>query len=206
MIAVLTGDIVHSQTSTPEEWLPGLKEALRLWGDAPQDWEIYRGDSFQLQLSQPGQAFTAALHLKATVKSKPPLDMRIAIGLGEASYRSGKITESNGPAFVYSGQLFETLKKEGRSLAIASGQEDWDEAMNLYFMLASITIDRWSQNSAAMVQTLLEEPQLSQAEMGQRWGISQSSVSERYSRSHFAEMMQLDAYFRKMVNPKTQAS
>ena len=49
-VAIITGDIIDSRKVKPETWLPALKMALSTYGKEPKHWEIYRGDSFQLEI------------------------------------------------------------------------------------------------------------------------------------------------------------
>ena len=49
MIGVLTGDIINSRKVPPQRWLPVLKKTLSFHGKHPSAWEIFRGDSFQIQ-------------------------------------------------------------------------------------------------------------------------------------------------------------
>ena len=99
MIAVLTGDIINSRASEAPKWLQKLKGVLTTYGDTPTQWELFRGDSFQL-VTMPQDALKAALHIKAVMKQNKKLDVRIAIGLGAETHRAQRITESNGPAYV----------------------------------------------------------------------------------------------------------
>ena len=46
MKAVLTGDIVNSRAFMG--WQDDLTEVLNRYGSSPKNWEIFRGDSFQL--------------------------------------------------------------------------------------------------------------------------------------------------------------
>ena len=63
MIAIITGDIINSQNSQSELWLPKLKDLLGSWSATPQNWEVYRGDEFQLKCSV-DEVFHKALLLK----------------------------------------------------------------------------------------------------------------------------------------------
>ena len=81
MIAVLTGDIVDSTHHDKARWLPALKSALGNWGQEGSDWEVYRGDEFQLRLNTPATAILTAFRIKAHVKARADTDIRIAIGL-----------------------------------------------------------------------------------------------------------------------------
>jgi hypothetical protein len=127
MTSILTGDIINSKGENPKKWLSSLKNVLNSYANENSGWEIYRGDSFQIEL-QPEEALEAALRIKAAIKQYKNLDVRIAIGLGDKTYSSKNITESNGSAFVNSGECFENLKKT--TLAIKSTDKDFDYATN----------------------------------------------------------------------------
>jgi hypothetical protein len=48
--AILSGDIVNSRSVDASEWVKTLKKTLNTFGKSPKTWEIYRGDSFQLEV------------------------------------------------------------------------------------------------------------------------------------------------------------
>lgn len=196
MEAVITGDIVNSRTEQAAEWLPLLKEVLGKYGSAPGQWEIFRGDSFQLLL-QPHQALKAALHLKAGVKLLKGLDVRMAIGIGEPDHQAKKVTEANGPAFIRSGECFETLKKQ--QLAISTPDPEVNETMNLIFSLALLSMDSWSPTVAGVIKTSLEHPQKNQKELAGILQRSQSSISEALTRGGFEEVMQMNEFYLKQL-------
>ena len=56
MIAIITGDIVNSRKLTSKIWIDGLKKLLNTFGKNPIEWEIYRGDEFQLEIKNPEEA------------------------------------------------------------------------------------------------------------------------------------------------------
>ena len=110
MEAVITGDIINSRKVDPSAWISILKELFQKYGTEPKNWEIYRGDSFQLVINA-HEALEIAILIKSAIKKIDLLDVRMAIGLGEIEYRSERITESNGTAFLNSETQFEELKK-----------------------------------------------------------------------------------------------
>ncbi len=135
MIVILTGDIVKSRKTMPKKWMNDLKELFQKFGKSPNDWEIYRGDEFQLEVKNPEDALYIALQIKAFLKSIK-LDARMSLGIGDKTYKARKLTESNGSAFVRSGELFETLKKQKINLAVNSGDESFDNEINLMLFYA----------------------------------------------------------------------
>lgn len=124
MIAIIKGDIIGSRKlEDPQKWLYPFKELLSEWGDSPLHWEIVWGDSFQLELDDPEKTLWKALRIKALIKkiipkkgnqNTSPIDVRMAIGIGEKNYAGDRVSESNGPAFIYAGEKFEFLRQKNR--------------------------------------------------------------------------------------------
>lgn len=195
MEAVITGDIIGSTKIFPENWLPRLKAALGEWGKEPADWELYRGDSFQLRVSNPLQAIEAAVNIKAAIKTVSGLDFRLGIGLGEIAYNAKKITESNGTAFINSGEVFEQLSKINQEIGIKSPWQQFDQEMNLMLKLALIPMNQWTVSAAVAVWEVLRNPRLTQKELGAKLGITQHAVSARLSRAHMEVIQEWMAYF-----------
>ena len=123
----------------------------------------------------------------------------MSLGFGDKTYKSRKITQSNGTAFVRSGETFETLKKQKLNLALNSGDANFDEDLNLICKLSLSFMDNWLQQSAEFVLIALQNPTLSQEELGVKLGINQAAVSRRQKRSNFELLLQVDQYFRKKI-------
>lgn len=196
MYGVLTGDVINSREASSQEWLPILKQTLNLYGNEGKDWEVYRGDSFQL-ITSSKEALKVALHIKSAMKSFKKLDVRIAIGIGEVDYRDEKVTQSNGEAFTRSGDQFEQLKKF--NLQINTGEEELNETLNIMFDLALLTFNNWSSTVARVVQFSFENPDKNQLEIAQELGKSQSSISEALNRGAYEEILKLNNYFQKQI-------
>ncbi len=200
MISIITGDIINSRKiKETQTWMSLLKQALSKFGKEDTQWEIYRGDSFQLEIKDPAEALIAAIFIKATIKTLKSIDVRMAIGIGKKSFHAKKITASNGEAFELSGHKFENLKKDRQNLAIQTSNERFNEELNLFLKLALIAMDNWSTGSAEFVKTILENEKLSQSDIGEILGITQSSVSERYNRAYFYEISELNNYYKKRI-------
>ncbi|MEA1876645.1 MAG: SatD family protein [Bacteroidota bacterium] len=201
MISIITGDIVNSQQlNNPEVWLKPLKDVFNEFGLSPKIWDIYRGDAFQLEISEPGKSLITAIRIKAVVKKLKGLDVRMAIGLGTVEYASVRITESNGEAFINSGDLFEKLKENKMNLAIKSPWSDFDKELNLYLKLLLPVMDNWTTKSAELVDLILAKPQLKQNELADFLGIVQSSVSERQKRTYIDEILEVNALFNNKLS------
>jgi hypothetical protein len=198
MVSILTGDIVQSRRSKPSVWLRALKKELDKIGPSPKKWEIFRGDSFQLELTQPEDSFMIAMKIRCLLKAKS-IDVRIAIGVGEKDHAAASILESNGQAFVLSGEKFELLKKEKQTLAIKTPWSEFDADMNLILKLASVAMSKWTANSAEAIKIALEKPDLIQEDLGKKLGIKQNAVSGRLKRAYFDELTEVDTLFRKKI-------
>ncbi len=200
MISILTGDIIKSRSiKNPEVWLSTLKEALTQCSKSPSQWEIYRGDSFQLEIEDVADSFKAALYIKACIKTIKDLDVRIAIGIGEKSFAGKTVVESNGEAFQFSGDTLETLKKEKVNLKIKTTNEQLNTEFNLYFKFALTIMDRWTTNSAEIVKLYIEQPNALQEELGKLIGINQNAVSSRQKRAQLELIIQLEQHYRQKV-------
>lgn len=201
MTSVITGDIVNSRKQKePEVWMITLKKVLSSLSAETKYWEIYRGDSFQIEIRDYHASFMAAIYIKAAIKMIKGLDVRLAIGVGNKTYDGNDVTESNGEAFVFSGEMIETLKKEKQNLRIKTKNNEINKELNLYFRFALITMDSWSVNSAEIVKLSIENPKALQSELGQLIGISQNAISNRQKRAHLEEILELDHMYRHKMN------
>ena len=198
MIAIITGDIINSQNSQTELWLPKLKNLLASWSETPQNWEIYRGDEFQLKCSV-DEVFHKALLLKSLIRTFEYLDVRIAIGIGNEVFLSEKITESNGSAYVNSGRLLTDIKTQGKTLAIQTENIKVNRDLNILFKWASIDFNNWSAATAEIIFQLLSNSELTQEELAKELNITQSSVSQRLKRANFELLTETDQFFRKKI-------
>ncbi len=195
-IAILTGDIIHSRTDKKNAWLRILKKVLVLQGDTPKQWEIFRGDSFQLETT-PEKALRLALLIKATLKELKDIDVRISIGIGEKTFNAARITESNGSAFIKSGEGFDQLKKQ--TLTIRSANESWDEVINIMLSLAMLIADNWKPTTSAIMKVTLENENSNQQELATKLKKTQSSISEGLKRGGNEEIQALLNYYSKTV-------
>lgn len=189
MIAVITGDIINSRV-LPKDWINTLKGALKgLFGKNIKS-EIFRGDSFQIELNVE-DALINAVYIKACIKTLKKADVRIGIGIGKKTVSAEKITEANGEAYINAGIAFDSLKTNKVNMAIITPWPKFNEEVNLYIKLALISMNSWGQISAEMVKYAIENQNTKQDKIAKISGRSQSSVSEALKRAHFTEIMEL---------------
>jgi len=201
MTSVITGDIIKSRNIKDQNiWMEQLKHALNMLSSHKSYYEIYRGDSFQYECRDIYNSFKHAVYIKSCIKTIKGLDVRMSIGIGTKDYTGNTVSESNGEAFVYSGETFETLKKEKINLKIKTRDFTLNEELNLYFKLALIAMDNWTTNSAEIVKLSIENPTMIQAELAKLIGISQDAVSKRQKRAYLDEILELDKLYRQKID------
>ncbi|MBM1107558.1 hypothetical protein JQC67_15490 [Aurantibacter crassamenti] len=198
MEAIITGDIVNSEEYQVSEWLDVLKNYFEKLGKSPHDWEIYRGDEFQLKIPVE-KALEVALHIKALIKSIKGLDVRMGIGIGAITFVGDGVSESNGPAYRLSGRSLDTLKTKKLSLTFAADNQFHNRTLNLMLKLALDFIDDWSPVSAEIVALALEYPDASQQEIAAQLNIQQSAVSQRQKRARLDLVQELLTYYRETI-------
>jgi hypothetical protein len=195
MISIITGDIIGSRKAKSSNWIIGLKDLLNHFGATPNDWELYRGDEFQIEIKELNQTLLVVFQIKAYLKSIK-LDARMSIGIGEKIFQTDRISESNGSAFVFSGEGFNRLKKDKINLSINSENKDFNTEMNLILRLGLTFMDNWTSQLAQYVLITIQNPGLSQEEIGQKLGINQAAVSRRRKRANFDLMMEVNEIYK----------
>ena len=196
-ISIITGDIVNSKKVNPQLWLPALKDVLHKFGKEPEQWEVFRGDSFQLEVKAEN-ALEAALLIKSAIKEINGLDVRMAIGIGEKTYSTTKITESNGSAFVNSGECFDGLKKQ--KLEVKSPWEFFDIEVNLFLeLLSNLVLDKWTPTSASMIKEMLQNAEFTQSDLALKLSKPQSNISVGLRRAGFEELKNVVKTYQLML-------
>src|SRR5690606_41206508 len=89
--SVITVDIVKSRNQTNRNvWIDTLKKALSHLNADQDYWDVYRGDSFQIEIKDYFSSFKHAVYIKACIKMIKGLDVRLAIGIGAKTYQGDR--------------------------------------------------------------------------------------------------------------------
>ena len=160
--AVLTGDIIKSTAlSTVEldavrsrlldsvrevkEWKPGLVKSKA---------EFFRGDSWQILLSDPSMALRVAVFLRASMISQGKADTRISIGIGKTeSISPNRVSLSTGEAFLLSGiGLDKMISVTSMMISISPSVGHLFEWLPVVANLCDALIRNWTERQAEIVK------------------------------------------------------
>lgn len=186
MIAIITGDIIRSKKVATEIWLPVLEKSLAKFGEKSIFWDIFRGDSFQLETSVEN-TLMATLYIISTIKQLPKIDVRMSIGIGEKEYQGKSITTSNGSAFVNSGEAFEQLGK--KKLGIKTPEVNNSNQLQTELQLVRALTEKWTNNMCETICCLLDNPKLNQTEIAKILGKPQSQISRELKAASYYEII-----------------
>lgn len=135
-------------------------------------------------------------------KKSSTIDVRMAIGIGEKTYSRKRILESNGPAFVYAGEQFSSLKKEKNTMAVKTPWQEFDQEINLYLKLAGTFMNRWSISSAELMGIILRNPDITQEEICKMLVIKNIGVSGRWNRANADDIMTIIQGYRNKIKKR----
>jgi len=193
LYAVITGDIAKSSRFEGEarkNLLNVLKaafakmEAILGTEIMAFPFEVFRGDSFQGVLINPEKALTAAVIIRAFIRSsykttlQNAVDARIAIGIGTISHLPDKNTgEGDGEAFRNSGPELDKLSKNKQMMTIKTPWEEINNELAVECSMLDVIISHWTPQQADVIIEYLNGK--TQEEMAEKFNISQPAVKKR---------------------------
>lgn len=197
--AVLTGDLVRSTGLSPDD-IGQVRKEVEAGAQAIARWrpglfaggpEFFRGDAWQLALSDPRFFLRASVYLRARLLAmKPQADTRIAIGLGPISRLEPEVSHSTGPAFTLSGRTLDKMK--GRRQFEAGATASSDESVLWLTPLLSLcgaVVSRWKPKQAQIACLALDPASPTQKEIGDRLRMTQQGVSDAIVASDFRAVL-----------------
>lgn len=193
MNAVITADIINfTKLSTEEEDLVidtiynTFEEGTNIRTNVDSSFVITRGDNIQIELDKQEEALKAALLLKSAInkialnkvsKTKPEIDARIAIGIGQISSKRGNVNESTGEAYTFSGRTLDSMKKYKRTLAIKTYSYELNSELETEFKLLEVIMSGWTVNSAEVIYWKLMG--LNEQYISEKLNKTQSAINQR---------------------------
>lgn len=197
MIAVITGDIINSRQVNSKHWQPKLKKLFAQYIADTKKWEIYRGDSFQIEVKVE-DAIQWVVTIKALLRSIEFLNVRMSIGIGDKTYTGKKITESNGSAFINSGESFDKLKND--TLSIKSPFAELDDYFNPVLKLVGFIADNWKPVTAETILYAIENRLLRQKELAEKLNKNSATISRALKRGGYDEVCEILNLYTKKIN------
>ena len=164
--AVISGDIIGSSKLSPSERaeLPNImKQAsneLRAFlpQSVPLSVDIYAGDSWQLLVSEPGDALRVAVYYRGSIiaAKEKEIDTRLVLALGKVDFVPGeRVSEGDGEAFRLSGRaLKETVGRQ--QMRFVAGQSLDSDLWDTTFALMDVVVRRWSAKQAQAILGALQ--------------------------------------------------
>lgn len=216
MFAVITGDIVDSTTryqpdpqvfSEIDRILTSVFTHMHEKGWMRKgDYMVYRGDSFQCLLPVE-KGMQGILMIKAALKGGMEVDShntqlswgcRLAVGIGEVTYRADHISKSNGPAFQRSGRKLDAMLKD-HFTEIKTPWEQANEELDLTCRYLDIVIERlWTVNSARTAWMYFRDD-YTQQELADQFGITQSAMNQRIQGAELAVLEQTIQRYQNII-------
>jgi predicted XRE-type DNA-binding protein len=204
VIAVITGDVVGSRKIKERKTLinslhASFREIPYLKRNKEENFQIFRGDSFQLIVEDIDRTLDIAFLLRAgLMKKNKKWDARIAIGIGSQEFRVKTIAESDGEAFRNSGYLLDKLLTANTRLGLKTPWPEMDEEFKVSLELADALIKKWSQAGAETAWHYFMG--LSQMTMAEALEISQPAVNKRVAAASLHALALVSDRFQKQVN------
>ena len=205
--AVLTGDIVNSTQLTFKQekaLIDDLRFVLgRFFGD--NQYEFFRGDSFQVLLKGATRALQLALSCRSLARSiaanegtTPIFDIRISIGIGEVNTPVKSLSLAKGEAFLLSGRQFDLLKEREKRLAINS----FDPVASIGFQVMADYLDSIYGNMTVKQADVIVEllRGITQQQLAVSREKSKSTVSELASAGRWQEIEKILGQYETLIN------
>lgn len=143
LVAVETSDLVGSTKLSDElrsKALSGIKQSLTyLHEQNAGQFEVFRGDAYQVMCTKPELAIKQALLIKLFLLSQLPQTVQVtqSIAIGEVAEPIGTLGENMSPVFVHSGRQLETLQSGYLGL--------YEQPLTADFLLANAFMNRLIQ-------------------------------------------------------------
>lgn len=198
--AVLTGDIVGSTGLGAA----GLAEARRVFFDAvaslraasPElvvgDAEFFRGDSWQILLSDPQSFLRAALVLRAALRrASRDYDTRIGVGFGQVErIEPERISTSIGDAFTASGTQLDAMSDGiGVTVAVPHGSMGPLGWLVPLCALCSAMVNSWSERQSDIAVRMLATQAPRQSDIATEIDVSKQMISKTLASIDFPAIL-----------------
>jgi hypothetical protein len=198
--AILTGDIVDSTGLRNGDMQPASNliaaagESLKSQfpGAIHAQVDIFRGDSWQMVVLDPGNSVRIGLYFRSYLKSNFGIDSRVSIGFGPVDHLpKDNISTGTGLAFTLSGQgLLECVKPVRMNISLPDSLNDLNaKGLNTVIRLIDLQAGRWTQSQSQAIAGALTG--LTQSEIASGWlpePISQQAISQHLDNAGWSQI------------------
>ena len=200
--AVISGDIIGSSLLNPasrrklQQILEVfLKHSAKQWPD--MHFQQYRGDSLQVIFTNNRLASLRMALLLQSYLIRENYKIRLAVGVGEISFKSKQIITSDGSAFQLSGPYLDELTKNGDVISIAGIPEEFTSEWQVHSSSLNYILERLTQQQAEAVYLQLQDH--TQASIAKKLKIKQPSVHQRLQAAGWPVVQKILTRFESVI-------
>lgn len=200
--AVISGDVIGSSELKPavrqklQRTLDAFfRQAVKQWPDLKV--QQYRGDSIQALLTGSRHMTLRIALLLHSFLIREKFRIRLAIGIGDISFKSKDVITSDGSAFQASGPYLDELMKTGDVICIAGEKEAFTAEWLVHSVTLNYIIQHWSRQQAEAVYLQLQDH--TQQEMARKLKIRQPSVHQRLQGAGWTVVQKILQRFESVV-------
>jgi len=207
--AVLTGDIIKSRLLSRRD-LNAVRSRLLDAVGLVKGWkrglvkgkpEFFRGDAWQLLISDPAWAMRVGVFLRASLRAEGKADSRIAIGLGEVeSISPSRVSLSTGEAFLLSGHGLDRMTQYSSMTieipGVAGSLSDW---LRIVGHLCDSHICQWTNRQAEIVCVAVNPGDPTHEEIAERLkpAVSKQTVTKSLNSANWHVIREVIVRFEK---------
>jgi|GEM_PF-1011066 len=171
--------------------------------------EFFRGDGFQMVVTNPADALEIAMTIKASVNGLDNLDegrlkrgqsintdVTISIAIGDTN-ATENIRTNNEDVFVLSGRGLEALKEKKQSIGVFSNALSMQNELLTSLALWDFIMKTWTKKSAEVFSCKLKGRL--EKEIAEELGISQPAVNHRATRAGWTPYTELLARYKQLI-------
>jgi hypothetical protein len=130
--------------------------------------EFFRGDGWQMLLTDPSMALRVGIFLRASLLARGTADSRIAIGLGEGGVESKQLALSGGEAFVLSGEALDKMTLYSNiAIRIPKATGPLSDWLAVAGDLCDSLISQWTMRQAGIVCVAIDPKEPGTEEVAQ---------------------------------------
>ncbi|MEH0666024.1 adenylate/guanylate cyclase domain-containing protein [Vibrio scophthalmi] len=204
-VAVLTGDVIGSTELSPQEYedlLYTLTELIQyVCRHHPHnEYEITRGDSFQVIIHDPENAAKYALIIRIGLKNRNiKYDCRSSIGIGFGASIRHNVGYSTGDAFTLSGRTLDAMDSE--TLKINTPDIRFNEHFDLLTKYVDFQVSGMKERQYAITYIMLtcNSDELTQGMIASKLGVHRVSVNRTINSANLTLIEKFSSLFSKKV-------